>query len=347
MWLFKVAMWRKSFPLHWRSQLDENQCALSTKSVLPRSAHASYHIDATKLMPPKRRASQIATSNLFGRAIPEDVEIVESDDEDVLSWSASEEDSDDESPLIAQPHQPQSSSIHERSSTGFVLSSDDAAWRPADGTFPSTLPFTAEPGLQIDASNFTHWELVKVFLTDDIISILVQQTNIYTEQFITSHRLSSKSRVNKWHDTDTNEMWKFIGIIWLMGIIGKPTIESYCTRNRLLSTPAFSNLMSRDCFELILKIFHFNVNSSLPIDRTERKRYMVKPVVDALCYQFETTLTPTQNLSLDESLLKWLGNLGCKVFMPLKRSRYGINVYKLCCEQYTLSFRIYFAYGVN
>ena len=63
-------------------------------------------------MPPKRRASQIATSNLFGRAIPEDVEIVESDDEDVLSSSASEEDSDDESPLIApHSHQPRSSSI--------------------------------------------------------------------------------------------------------------------------------------------------------------------------------------------------------------------------------------------
>lgn len=184
-------------------------------------------------MPPKRRASQIATSNLFGCAIPEDVEIVESDDEDVLSSSESEEDSDDESPLTSQSHQPQSSYIHERSSTGFVLSSDDAAWRPVDGTLPSTLPFTAEPGLQIDASNFTHWELVKLFLTDDIMNILVQQTNMYAEQFITSHTLSSKSRVNRWHDTDTNEMWKFIGIMWLMGIVGKPTIESYWTRNRL------------------------------------------------------------------------------------------------------------------
>ncbi len=102
-------------------------------------------------MPPKRRASQIATSNLFGRAIPEDVEIVESDDEDVLSSSASEEDSDDESPLIAHSHQPRSSSItYERSSTGFVLSSEDMTrgGQLIDGTLPSTLPFTAEPGLQ-------------------------------------------------------------------------------------------------------------------------------------------------------------------------------------------------------
>ena len=92
-----------------------------------------------------------------------------------------------------------------------------------------------------------------------------------------------------------------------MGIIGKPTIESYWTRNRLLTTPAFSNLMSRDRFELILKFFHFNDNSGLPSDRNERRRYMVAPVVDALCHQFETMLTPTQNLSLYSNGLATLG----------------------------------------
>ena len=64
--------------------------------------------------------------------------------------------------------------------------------------------------------------------------------------------------------------------------------------------------------------------------------------MDLLKRRFMETFTPTQHLSLDESLLKWYGNLGWKVYIPAKRSRYGMKVYKLCCDQYTLNFRLYF-----
>ena len=104
----------------------------------------------------------------------------------------------------------------------------------------------------------------------------------------------------------------------------------------------FPKLMSRDRFELLLKFLHFNDNSTLPDDNIDKKKHMIAPVMNTLQRQFEEMFVPTQHICLDESLLKWLGNLGFKVFIPAKRSRYGIKIYKLCCDQYTLNFKIYF-----
>lgn len=129
--------------------------------------------------------------------------------------------------------------------------------------------------------------------------------------------------------TDADEMAKFIATVWFMGFIHKPTIESYWSKDRLQSSPAFPSLMARDRFQIILKFFHFNDNDQLPTGSLERRKFMVSPILDGLNRRFQEVYVPMENISLDESLLKWLDNLSWKIFIPAKRARFGMKLYKL------------------
>lgn len=56
----------------------------------------------------------------------------------------------------------------------------------------------------------------------------------------------------------------------------------------------------------------------------------IRNVVDYLNDKFHELYTPGENVSIDESLMKFKGRLGCVVFVRIKRARYGIKFYKLC-----------------
>jgi len=60
---------------------------------------------------------------------------------------------------------------------------------------------------------------------------------------------------SRWHDTTTDEMRQFIGLVLLMGIIHKPVIEMYWSTDPLYVTPLFSSVMQRNRFSMLLKFF--------------------------------------------------------------------------------------------
>lgn len=286
----------------------------------------------------QRRAAAVnATERVYelhGLEVPQSDE-EDSDRDDDLDSSESDSSSNDSDCENVPPI------CHSNSPTGFIYSSE---WKSAEGTLPNAHVFSADSGVKVDTSNFKHADYIKLFLTPDLINLLVEQTNLYAKQYIATcaNLEKSKSRVHKWKDTTPEEMEKFIALLWLMGFIRKPTIESYWSRDRLLSTPIFSNLISRDRFTLLLNFFHFNDNSKLPSEKIQRRKYMIAPVVNLLNRRFQDVCVPTQDVCLDESLLKWLGNLSWKVFIPAKRARFGIKIYKLCCQEYTCCFELYF-----
>lgn len=56
----------------------------------------------------------------------------------------------------------------------------------------------------------------------------------------------------------------------------------------------------------------------------------VKHVIDLSIKKFKCLYIPERNISVDENLLPWKGRLGFRQYIPSKRARYGIKIYKLC-----------------
>ena len=96
------------------------------------------------------------------------------------------------------------------------------------------------------------------------------------------------------------EMAQFIGLILLMGLIKKPTIDPYWSNNILYHTPIFPAIKDRDRYQLILKFWHFTYPEQV---QTGDKLYKIRPLLYHLYELFQTIYTPSEEVALDESLL--------------------------------------------
>ncbi|KAK7893501.1 hypothetical protein WMY93_022653 [Mugilogobius chulae] len=203
-------------------------------------------------------------------------------------------------------------------------------WQPKD------IPFTASPGLAGAAATMDSdkpVDFVELFLTDEFIDNIVKQTNLYAQQSIeAAQRHSVHSRTQAWKPVTVPEMKKFLGLIFLTGIVKKPELEMYWSTDEVLSTPYYSKVMSRNRFQIILRFLHFNDNNAVQADNTD-KLHKIRPVVDYLISKFKELYQPAKNISIDEGMLLWRGRLVFKVYNPLKPVKYGIKSYILCDSQ--------------
>ena len=126
----------------------------------------------------------------------------------------------------------------------------------------------------------------------------------------------------------------FVTILPICCPIPRIPLHLLCTKNLYI----FLSIHS------ITAHLHFADNLA---DRPEEDRlYKLRPVVDCLSKQFAEVFTPGQKVCVDESLWRFKGRHHAIQFIPSKRARFGLKVYKLCpsvgqAAGYTCSFRVY------
>ena len=86
--------------------------------------------------------------------------------------------------------------------------------------------YSLSVGCNYSCNDATPLELFKMLLTDDILDKIVEQTNLYARQYITS---SPRSRVHGWsrEPFTREELLKFISLIIVMGLVNLPTLEDH------------------------------------------------------------------------------------------------------------------------
>ena len=67
--------------------------------------------------------------------------------------------------------------------------------------------------------------------------------------------------------TNKEEINVVLALFMLMGIIQKPTLRSYFSKNFFLATPIFGSVISMDRFESICNVMHFNKNDNIGTTR--------------------------------------------------------------------------------
>jgi len=112
-----------------------------------------------------------------------------------------------------------------------------------------------------------------------------------------------------------------------MGIVHKPTLPMYWSKEPIFATPITSRLMRRDRFEQIRKMVHFTDPLSEDPLNSLRK---LDTFLNSLREKFRANYTPTKFVAVDEYLSLWKGRLSFKIYIPNKRERYGVKIYMLC-----------------
>ena len=65
----------------------------------------------------------------------------------------------------------------------------------------------------------------------------------------------------------------------MMGIVQKPRVRSYFSKSRVISTPGFADVISRERFVLICKFLHCIENESLPTYQGPPRWFKIYPVM--------------------------------------------------------------------
>lgn len=216
--------------------------------------------------------------------------------------------------------------------------SDPDEWITENFQPPVVNKFSFPSGIQcnVDVTS-TPLNCFRHFVDDKIIKIIVQETNRYANNVITSTVLSHRSRMKQWKDTTPSEIWEFLALIILMGMVKKPALPLYFSTDPIYSTPIFGAAMPKNRFLSILSNLCFSNSKKV----TEDKRlYEIKSISDILRQNFRKNYLPKEHVCIDESLMLWKGQLGND---PTKRPNFGIRSYELCESRsgYVWNFLMY------
>ncbi|GFQ75864.1 piggyBac transposable element-derived protein 4 [Trichonephila clavata] len=178
----------------------------------------------------------------------------------------------------------------------------------------NVLPFSGKVRLKVDANNFkTEDDFFKLMFTDEILSVLVEETNRYAFDVLNLHGETSDKRNHEssWKPTNKNEILKFLGLILLMGHIEKYSIQDHWTTNNLMETPFFKEVRPRYRFLMILKFLHFSDNSLKEIrdSPTYDRLWKMRKIFDCFNRTFKEVYDPTENSSFDEVIIKFKGRV--------------------------------------
>jgi hypothetical protein len=83
----------------------------------------------------------------------------------------------------------------------------------------SDAEFMEDYGLVEDVSSLTEDNTIdpidcyRHFITDEIIDLMVRETNRYADQYFETHEISRRSKFRQWKPNTDEEMLKFFGII--------------------------------------------------------------------------------------------------------------------------------------
>ena len=166
---------------------------------------------------------------------------------------------------------------------------------------------------------------------ESLTSLIASETNRYARQ---------KNHSN-WVDVTTDEIWTFLGIIVLMGIHRLPRVANYWSKDSFLGIPALQQSMSHSRFWAIWSNLHVVDNDKIRSSGGPSRK--IKPVVDTLNETFLKHYNPGQELSVDESMVKYIGCCKGKVRMPKKPIKLGYKIWCCSCSccGYLCTFQVY------
>lgn len=248
--------------------------------------------------------------------VPSSSDFQSSDEE-----TADAADHEDEDPNIGDPPIP--TSLNEENC--------ESLWKDVVST-PLTFPEYPRSGSKINVQVSGDIDVLfcyKLFITDEVLDLIVRETNRYAEQQCRKQS-GSKSRTRKWTPTYKEEILNFFSISITMGLVPLPYINLYWSKDPIFHNDFISSIMARDRYLLLLKFFHFNDNENEDLQNGRLNKIM--PLLSLLLKNYQANLTPGRNIIIDESIIPFRGRLIFRQYIPNKAHKYGIKLYKLCTD---------------
>ena len=108
----------------------------------------------------------------------------------------------------------------------------------------------------ISFSEQTPLDYFQIFFDETLVQSIVAETNRYYSQ----NSVGERQHMSNWQNVSATEMYAFLGITMLTGLMRKGRIRDYWSTDPLLSIPIFSQYFTRNRYQDILRFLHFSNN---------------------------------------------------------------------------------------
>jgi len=170
-------------------------------------------------------------------------------------------------------------------------------------------------------------EFLKLFLPLSLMQQHAEWTTAYARQ----HGADITWKTTPW------ELYAFLGVHIYMGIVSLPSLHMYWSAT--YSQSFVTSLFSRRRFKELLR-FHRVVPPPMP-DAPVDHLCHVRSFVATLNAAFGTHYSPSQYLTLVESMAAFQGRSPIKQYMPMKPHKWGYKIWGLASDDYLLRFEVY------
>nr|CAI5820799.1 unnamed protein product [Callosobruchus analis] len=134
-------------------------------------------------------------------------------------------------------------------------------------------------------------------------------------------------------------MKKFFGIILYMGLANLPQISDYWSTDILYKNQLVPKVISRNRFQLLLRFVHFADNETAD---TNDRLYKIREIFNKMEQKFSQNFIPGEMIVVDETMIPFKGRLLFRQYIPTKRHKYGLKIFKLCDSVgYTFRMSLY------
>jgi hypothetical protein len=175
----------------------------------------------------------------------------------------------------------------------------DFIWENMENCKGQRENFTGSAGPQCAAKHVMEIvDVFELFFSKELTDTIVKETNRYKEQFLHGHELSVRSPARAYKLVTEGEIYIVLGLFMLMGIIQKPTLRSYFTTKRGISTLGFREIITRERLELICTFLHFADNETITNFEGPKKLFNIFPLILHLNNKFQESYLPNRAFQL-------------------------------------------------
>lgn len=168
---------------------------------------------------------------------------------------------------------------------------------------------------------------------DEIISQgFLDQVVLYSNHWIRRHNRLNSGKVQ---DTSYQEIILFLGVLLLMGVKKRASFEEYWSTVPERLDPWIANAISRNRFMELHSFVHFAPSRSYSIARPTGLQHFspVLPLANEIIRNSQRLRQPGGSLSIDESMVKFVGDSTVKQSMPKKPTPEGFKIWA-CSDPY-------------
>ena len=207
------------------------------------------------------------------------------------------------------------------SSTDDVIATTEWQWSVCENN-PTIWKCTETPQVSNEimdniVSEVSVYEIFHTFLGNDFWEMVSAETNKYANQCFCNANYKKKIYDDKWIDTTPDEMKAYFALCILMSQVRKPKIKWYWSKRAVIETPIYSITMPFKRFFLISRFLHFSDNEAA---NKEDRICKIRNIVEYLNSKFLSNYVPDEDISLDESLMKFRGRLAYNTVQSHEKS---------------------------